>query len=66
MPPSALLHPENSDKITAEVDNFFSASLTAMNSMGMIDYPSLSEVTSKKLEAFHSAILSICDKASSI
>jgi hypothetical protein len=59
IPPSALLHPQNSDKITALFYSFFSDSLTAINSMGRIDYPSLKLVTSKKFDTCHKAILSV-------
>lgn len=59
MPPSAKLHPENSDMITFDFSSFFSFFLTVINSRGAIHYPSLRVTISKQLDSDHNASLSV-------
>ena len=63
IPPSALLHPENSERITLALLERLRSFLTAINSRGGRHYPSLNVVINKTFEAAHSPILCSGDRS---
>jgi hypothetical protein len=64
-PPKALLQPENSDKITADLPALFRAFFTVMNSKGGIHYPSLRVVIRRMFETLQRASLCSISKSCS-